>query len=117
VTLRHHHVRRRPLVLSCLAIGCALALSGCFLFERAEDFGPRLTIENKTALSLHVVYATRGFEEYAEDLRPGETAEYVSRFKRQTSACLEGDLIARSGDREIARIHAPCRGTTWTITE
>jgi hypothetical protein len=92
-------------------------LSGCFFFERAEDYGPRLKIENKSTLSVHIVYANRGTEMYAEDLRPGETKEYVSQFKGGGGQCLEGDLIARSGSREVARIHSPCPSTTWTITE
>ena len=103
--------------LCCLAIACIVVLSGCFFFERAEDYGPRLKIENKTTLSLRVVYSSRGEELHAEDLRPGETAEYVSAFITEQTQCLAGDLIARSGTREVARIHAPCRATTWTITE
>ena len=110
-------IRFQAVRLSGLVIACAVVLSGCFFFERAEDYGPRLKIENKTTLSLSIVYASRGEELHAEDLRPGETKEYVSAFIVEQTQCLAGDPIARAGTREVARTHAPCRATTWTITD
>jgi hypothetical protein len=55
-------IRFQAVRLCCLAIACTVVLSGCFFFERAEDYGPRLKIENKTTLSAHIVYANRGTE-------------------------------------------------------
>jgi hypothetical protein len=104
-----------PRVLLCLLVVVAALVSGCFLFQRVDDFGEPLMIENKTNLALLVVYSARGIEKYADELEPGETAEYVSQFSIERGECLEGNLIARAGEVEVARIHAPCRGTTWTI--
>jgi hypothetical protein len=107
---------RWPGVLPWLVLVCVLTLSGCVLFERRDDFGKELTIENRTPHSLHVVYASRGREKFVEDLNPGETTQYVSQFNIEGVQCLEGDLIARSDSDEVARIHSPCRDTTWTIS-
>lgn len=102
-----------------LVIVAALALSGCALFQRADDFGKPLTIENKTGQSLEIVYAndTAGLpEKPSEQLGPGETKNFVGQFNIEGSQCLQGDLIARAGTVEVARIHTPCRDATWTIS-
>ncbi len=106
-------LRRIPATL--LVILATLALSGCALFQRVDDFGKPLTIENKTTLNLDIFYSNVD-EILAETLVPGETKRFVSEFSAENAQCLHGDLIARSGALEVARIHAPCRDTTWSIS-
>ena len=98
-----------------LVLVAAVALSGCALFQRVDDFGKPLTIENRTTLNLNIFYSNVD-EILAETMRPGETKKFVSEFSAENVQCLQGDLIARSDTVEVARIHAPCRDTTWTIT-